>query len=72
MAMPQKITNLGVGFEKPPTLPQVDAALGRARAALIAGCEQGDLDGVRLSLAVLDSLLDTRLEVLGVQPLDVG
>ena len=63
MPMPQQPTNLSVGYKKPPTLPQVDAALGRARTALIAGCEQGDLDGVRLSLAVLDELLDTRLEV---------
>ena len=65
MPMPQKATNLAVGYTKPPTLPQVDAALGRARAALIAGCDQGDLDGVALALAVLDSLLDTRLDVLG-------
>ena len=64
MPMPQKRTNLAVGYEKPPTLPQVDAALTRARLALQAGCEQGDLDGVRLALAVLDSLLDTRSEVL--------
>ena len=63
--MPQKRTNLSVGYTKPPTLPQVDAALGRARLALQAGCEQGDLDGVRLALAVLDSLLDTRSEVTG-------
>ena len=57
--MPQK-SNLNTGYAKTPTLPQVDAALTRARQALHAGCEQGDLDGVRLALAVLDQLLDTR------------
>lgn len=55
MPMPQ--TNLSAGR----TVKQIDAALTRARHALKAGCEQGDLDGVRLALGVLDTLLDTRL-----------
>lgn len=61
--MPQRASNLQVGYTRRPTLPQVDAALARARVALKAGCEQGDLDGVYLALAVLDQLLDTRREV---------
>ena len=64
MAMPQQSsnpTNLSAGYARRLTLKQVDAALTRARAALYGGCEQGDLDGVRLALAVLDELLDTRL-----------
>ena len=65
MPMPQKRTNLGPHFDKAPTLPQVDAALVRARLALQAGCEQGDLDGVALAMGVLDLLLDTRSEVMG-------
>lgn len=57
--MPQ--TNLSAGYAQRHTVKQVDAALTRARQALYAGCEQGDLDGVRLALGVLDTLLDTRL-----------
>ena len=61
--MPQPPKKTTLTLAEVPTLPQVDAALTRARTALLVGCEQGDLDGVRLTLEVLDHLLDTRSEV---------